>query len=208
MNDLKIFWENKVPKGHKHFMNDMSNDKINNLKKRVKENFLDNINFTNINTVYDWGCGGGIHTKTLSELSKVTPLDISEESLKECYKNTGIEGILLTDKIKLPKVDMIFCADVVHHFPSLSYLNNILDKWLEINPIYICVQFKISKENIESNDYFNKNNYINGIHLKENYIYDFLKKEYEKINFTTQKSKNGDMTHGFLILKNKMKLNV
>jgi predicted TPR repeat methyltransferase len=199
-NKLKEHWEEKVPKGHKHFIDTMDVDKINRLKNRVNNFFITKLNFDEIKTAYDWGCGGGLHTKTLSEICDVIPLDISNESLLMCEKYTGIKGKLV-DEV-LPNVDLIFCADVIHHFPSLEYLNDILTMWLDINPKYMCLQYKVSDVITDNDNYYEKNNYLHSLFLKKDYLLERLP-SYSEISYNEEKSKNGEITHGFLVIKRK-----
>lgn len=199
---LKNHWESIVPKNHKHFIHKMDESTINRIKYRVKSYFFDKLNLNEIKSAYDWGAGGGIHTKTLSEFCNVIPLDISNESLNVCKEYTGINGILINElsELNLSKVDLIFSADVIHHFPSINYLNKVLDVWNSVLPKYICAQFKVSTTNIASSDYFTASNYVDGIFLTKTYIEDYLN-NYEVYSYHEIPSASNRINHGFLILK-------
>ena len=203
-NELKLkkHWEHNVTKSHKHFIDKMNQSTINRIKRRVKSYFFDKLDLSEINSAYDWGVGGGIHTKTMSNFCDVTPLDISTESLNVCKEYTGIDGILINtlSELNLPKVDLIFSVDVIHHFPNINYLNKVLDVWNSISPKYICAQFKVSDTNIDNSDYFTANNYVDGIFLNKTYILDYLT-NYEMYSYDEEPSESNRITHGFIILK-------
>jgi len=203
MSKLNNFWENSVPKGHKHFIDFMDSDKIKRLNTRVKNNLIGKLNTSEIKTSYDWGCGGGLHSKTLKEFSNVTPLDISQESLDKCESYMGVKGKLIPNDLEgftLEKVDLLFCVDVIHHFPSLDYFNSVCEVWNDISPNYLCLQFKVENDVKDNTDYFDKSNYIHSLFLTKNYIMDKFNK-YNQISYSEEPSKLGNITHGFLILK-------
>lgn len=199
---LKNHWEFNVIKSHKHFVDKMNEPTINRIKRRVKSYFFDKINLNEIKSAYDWGAGGGIHTKTMSEFCNVTPIDISIESLNVCKQYTGISGILINElyELNLSYVDLIFSTDVIHHFPNIDYLNKVLDIWKSISPKYICAQFKVSDIIVNNFDYFNDNNYVNGIFLTKTYISDYLS-SYDVYSYSEELSESKEVLHGFLILK-------
>lgn len=205
---LTNFWETTVPKGHKHFVNTMDAAKIRRLNERVKKNFIDNLDFENIKIGLDWGCGGGLHTKTLSKLCKIIPLDISQESLSKCETFSGISGGVLIpnnfsqfDTTRFRNIDLIFCADVIHHFPNLKYFKDVCQTWNKIYPKYICAQFKISRgENIDNPNYFKQSNYIHSLLLEKNYVKSQFK-NYSEISYGIENGKFGKIQHGFIVLK-------
>lgn len=202
---LKSFWETVVPKSHKHFIHTMDDEKISRLNTRVQTHFLEHLDFGRIKTALDWGCGGGLHTKTLSELCEVTPVDISQESLDSCEAYSGVKGRLLADDLasnEFATVDLVFCADVIHHFPSLEYFEQICQLWNRIAPDYLCVQFKSADENREATDYFDSSNYVHGLFLTKEYVQQKFP-GYAEMAYGEESSKSGTITHGFLTLKNR-----
>ena len=208
---LTNFWETKVPKGHKHFIETMGADKVNRLKTRVKKHFFQKLDWSNIERAIDWGCGGGLHTNTIKLFCKVLPMDISAESLEQCRKFSNVSGgKLIPDNLtnldltvkEFQNIDLIFCADVIHHFPSLDYFENVCGLWNQISPKYICAQFKLSKDNIDNPNYFKSQNYLHRLFLSEKYVKSMFD-NYECVSFETEKSSSGKITHGFMVLKKK-----
>ena len=207
---LNKYWEHHIDKGHKHIASYMSDFKINEHIKRLQRH-IKNIEFNKINTILDWGCGGGILSKYLSQFGDVMILDISEESLKECIKYVDFkptQSILFPnnpDDFNIPniKIDLINCIAVIHHFPSIDYWNKISAIWNKINPIYIMVQIKIAKEisKEQGTKYFENNNYINGLCLTKN---DFLSKfpNYKCEYYKEEKSLNNETMLAWIVLKN------
>ena len=215
--NLPEFWDTKVLNGHKHFVGAMSREKVNRLQARVKRHFLDQIGLNNGNSndndkgvvkkVIDWGCGGGLHTKTLSLLFKrVVPIDISQKSLDTCEKYAGVKGLLLPENVesfdlrKIRGTNLIWCADVIHHFPSFDYFKCVCKVWNRISPTWLCLQFKLSDEIKDRDNYYEGQGYLHSLMLpKEKVIEQFP--GYEEVYFGTEKSKFSQIRHGFLVLK-------
>ncbi len=191
-NNLSDFWENTVVKSDKHFVETLSQEKINRMTSRVNEFIFSKLDFSNINTVIDWGCGGGLFAKILSEKANVILADISTESLnkaEEYLKPKSAEKLHIPDNldnIKLPEkqVDLLFSHTVIHHFPSLEYWHNIFDIWTnKIRPKYFGLQIKIGNKTSERANYFTGKNYLNALYLNENeFVTMFEKAGYKKIN--------------------------
>lgn len=198
---LADFWDSTVDKSQKHFVNSVTKSTVTRWRKMVDTHFIKNLNFGEIKTAYDWGCGGGIHTKTLSKLCDVTPLDISEDSLEACTEYTGIDGILITDldSIRDSTVDLIFSVAVVHHFPSLSYLDSVIDVWKNIDPKFICIQFKVNNIVKSQAEYFKGSNYMNGLKLTKDYISSKLE-TYSIMYYKEESTANKQLTNAFIIL--------
>lgn len=204
-NNLADFWDKKVPKGHKHFIKDVPKSKTNRLKQRINQHFFEKLDFANIRNAIDWGCGGGLHTKTCSELCNVIPMDISQDSLNECKRFTGIQGKIVPNNLKnfdfswCKNIDLIFCADVIHHFPNLGYFIKVTKIWSKIAPRYLCLQFKLATDkNVDKPNYFASQNYIHSLFLTKEYVIAQFP-NYKEISFGTEKG--GKIRHAFLVLE-------
>jgi 2-polyprenyl-3-methyl-5-hydroxy-6-metoxy-1,4-benzoquinol methylase len=159
---LSDFWDQKVVKSDKHFVETLSQEKINRMKSRVDELLFSQLDFSKIQTVLDWGCGGGLFAKILSEKTKVIIADISQESINKTRSYTGkdLPAILIPEKlsdIQIPEknIDLIFCHTVIHHFPSYEYWLEVFDIWTQkIRPNYFALQIKIEDKTIARENYF------------------------------------------------------
>jgi len=214
-NNLTTFWNNKVIKSDKHFVETLSDEKIERMTERVEEFIFSKLDFSKIMTSLDWGCGGGLFAKVLSEKSDVILADISEESLKEAKRyiqNKDIKTVLIPENIDnflLPKqkIDLLFSHTVIHHFPSYEYWQKVFNIWTQkIRPEYFGLQIKIDDKTIERNDYFKENNYLNALYLNEiEFVDSFKNARYEKINsgYKINKYKNPDkiMKVGYFVFK-------
>ena len=92
MDSLSNFWENSVPKGHRHFMygdRKMIPEVKKRIYSRVKKHILDKLNFDEIDTTMDWGCGGGLFAKEISKYSNLCLMDISKSSLENALNYIG-----------------------------------------------------------------------------------------------------------------------
>ena len=176
MDNLKDFWE-KVPPGWRHFttgQNSLPKEKSERIVDRVTKNLLNHIDFSEVANAIDWGCGGGLFSKELSKNCLVHLVDVSPSSLKNAKIFLGDivhgESILLPNNIEEfkysgKKIDLIFSNEVIQHFPSLSYFENTLNLWNEINPKYISTQIKLDKKTIQAENY--KENFLNGLRFNE-----------------------------------------
>jgi 2-polyprenyl-3-methyl-5-hydroxy-6-metoxy-1,4-benzoquinol methylase len=197
----------------------MPAEKIKRLHQRVGKNFYEKLPFDEIGSALDWGCGGGMHTLTLAQKVKriIHAADISQESLDECTKyltRHGINGdkfkkILIPENVEklnlikiAGKIDLIFCADVIHHFPSLNYLAKVAEVWKKISPKYMCLQFKVVDGNVKDRpDYFKAQNYIHSLILSKDYVLNLVGDSYSELSYGEEKAKFGNVKHGFLVLK-------
>lgn len=185
--NLSNFWEKDVIKSDKHFVDQLTDEKIQRMTTRVNKYFLEKLDFTKIKTTLDWGCGGGLFAKMLSEKSEVILADISNESLKHAKEYIGkdLQSILIPNKIddfeyKNQNIDLLFCHTVIHHFPTKEYWNKVFNIWTtKIRPKYFALQIKIGDETKEKNNYFDDYNYLNALYLKEDeFVEKFLSKGY------------------------------
>ena len=215
---LGDFWEKKVPKGDRHFMHGQGKlppEVVERIFSRVKKHILDKIDFNDVDTTMDWGCGGGLFAKEISKHSHLCLMDISKSSLENALnyidynKNQVVYTKLLPDDIESfiyegPKVDLIFSNEVIQHFPSLDYFKKVIKIWETIQPNIIAFQVKLDneiKENINYQSY--KENYLNGLRLEEEEVINY----FQKINFQLSsknydKTKQGDTKLGYYIFKN------
>jgi 2-polyprenyl-3-methyl-5-hydroxy-6-metoxy-1,4-benzoquinol methylase len=199
--DLNRKWES-VDKGHRHFIDNMSSEKIKNLLRRFESNLLDHV--TDGTKVLDWGCGGGLIANRLKENYSVTIADISSGSLEECSKHTGIDDTLLIPNnlkdLSLDKrFDIVHCSDVVHHFPSLDYWKSVVNIWKKITNKYVLMNAKIGKL-YEANNYFDGKNYITGIVMPKEYVISHFK-EFKLINYEEEKAVFSKARFGFFVFE-------
>lgn len=183
--DLKNFWEVVSP-GWRHITTDMTTSKKERILKRVEKNLISPIPKDSINHVLDWGCGGGLISRFLVDQGySVCIADIVEDSIKECKKHVPeikfsfiipnqIESLIYTG----PKIDWIICNEVIQHFPSIVYLQSILDFWaISISPKYISIQTKRGSDR-ECKNY--EKDFLNGLLLSK----DFVKSEFNKRGYS------------------------
>jgi 2-polyprenyl-3-methyl-5-hydroxy-6-metoxy-1,4-benzoquinol methylase len=200
MYDLTKFWKT-VPEGWRHFtVGDVSltKDKRNRIINRVNKNLISKLDFSEINTTLDWGCGGGLLSKELSKNTDIGLIDISEGSIKNAKEYLGdiktfydkvIPNDLTNFKYDGDKVDLIFSNEVIQHFPSIRYFKSVINCWKSISPKYIAIQIKLNKETKECKNY--EKDYLNGLMFKESdFIEYFNKIGYSNIN------KGYDITQG------------
>jgi 2-polyprenyl-3-methyl-5-hydroxy-6-metoxy-1,4-benzoquinol methylase len=200
MSEHNKFWNDKVPAKWRHVVNSMSSSKKERILTRVSNHILKKLENLDIKTCIDWGCGGGLITKVLLERYTVNIVDISKNSITSCIKycNNKIENYYLFDdsmQIEITdKIDLIFSNEVIQHFPSIEYLNGVLDIWcIKIKPKYIAVQIKLH-ENTQDNTkgYYENNNYLNGLLInKKDFTKYFRDRKYVLISFETNKTEAG-----------------
>lgn len=193
-NNLADFWENKVPKADKHFVDQLSDEKINRMLNRVRNNLLSHINLEEINTTLDWGCGGGLFARELKNFSDIVLIDISPESLRRAQNEIGnfkhaqvVPECITMFKYNGPPVDLLFCHTVIHHFPSYDYWKAVLDIWMnQISPKYFAVQIKVGEKTVWHEDvdlYYHDKNYLNGLFFAEKeFVNDFSNYNYSMVS--------------------------
>jgi len=212
---LTEFWDKKVIKSDKHFVETLSEEKINRMKSRVDEFIFSHLDFSKIRTVLDWGCGGGLFAKILSDKADVILADISQESLFKAQSyidKENLKSILIPenlDELNIPteNIDLLFSHTVIHHFPSYEYWLKVFDIWTnKIKPNCFGLQIKIENETTEKGDYFNENNYLNALYLNENeFVLMFNDADYKLINadYKINRYKNPDqiMKVGYFVFE-------
>ena len=173
---LAQFWDKDVPEKFKHFSGSDFDPKVEKCRADIKRHFVDQIDFTDVRVMLDWGCGGGIGSLLLSEYSNVIALDIAESSLESANKYMREHGKAFANTYKLDdietltikeNVDLLFSASVVQHFPSLDYWRKVAAYWKSLEPKWIAVQTRHGEQNKSNEkDYFDtEKNYILGLYL-------------------------------------------
>jgi len=164
----------------------MDQSKKQRIVERVTKNLLDNPLYDEVKTVLDWGCGGGLLSKVLLDKGfDVYIVDLIQHSLDSSLEYAhGISYSQLIDedetKIKYigPKPDVIFCNEVIQHFPNYEYFKNILNIWTnDITPDYISIQVKLGEETKSAEKY--EKDFLNGLIFNEN----DLIKEFDNRNY-------------------------
>lgn len=154
------FWEEQVPKVHKHFANEMSSVKKRRIRDRFQKNALDHLDLDAIHTAIDWGCGGGLLTKMIPDHVDITLVDISQESLHRTVAYTGrdLKMIQITDpatlQIDFKQPDLMWCYGMIYNLTSLKDWRELANLWNEFVPKTIALQAKTAKSVIEAEDYF------------------------------------------------------
>ena len=203
--ELADFWEKKVGKGHKHFVDTIPPEKKANLIRRFREHLLHFLIRPNVKSVVDWGCGGGLLANILADYFELTIADIAEESIRECIRYVNphrIRHIIVVpsdiDSLVFDiKCSAIHCSDVVHHFPSRAYWYKVVQKWMSLEPKLIAMNAKLGEDK-DSANYFEGQNYIEGLVMdKETVIKSFP--AYELIKFNSEKALNSAATFGFFV---------
>ena len=174
MKNIKQFWTN-VNKGMRHIVSEMGDEKTTRILNRVTTHLISPIsNSQDINSILDWGCGGGLISKKLVDLDyEVYSVDLVEHSLKSALQycpeikySQLIDNDIDLVKYEGPAPDVILCNEVIQHFPTESYFDKVLDIWTNvISPKYIAIQVKLGDITKSQSDY--KNNYLRGLILNE-----------------------------------------
>ena len=186
---LSSFWDKNVPTEFKHFIGSPFDKKLENYINDIKDHLINRIDFTNIELALDWGCGGGLGSRFLSEHCGVVALDIAESSLRQCgqylkkHSKELVAGYKLEDIEKLvikEKIDLLYSASVVQHFPSYEYWKRVASFWKTLQPRFIAIQTRHGDQNkCNEAEYFDKTeNYILGLYLTTNEVIDCFIAEY------------------------------
>ena len=208
MKNIKDFWTN-VSKGHRHIVSEMSEEKTARILNRVTRHLISPISeLQDINSILDWGCGGGLISKKLVDLDyEVYSVDLVEHSLKSALQycpKIKYSQLIDTDidlvKYKGPTPDMILCNEVIQHFPTENYLDKVLGIWTNvISSKYIAVQVKLGDITKSQSNY--KNNYLRGLILNESdLISKFKSKHYTPMYRGYEKTAAGQPM-GYYIFK-------
>jgi 2-polyprenyl-3-methyl-5-hydroxy-6-metoxy-1,4-benzoquinol methylase len=209
VKDIKEFWSN-VNKGHRHIVSEMGGEKITRILNRVIKHLVSPISDVgDVNSILDWGCGGGLISKKLVNLNyEVYSVDLVEDSLKSAleYCPQIKYSQLIDNDINLvtyegPTPDMILCNEVIQHFPTEKYFDTVLDIWANvISPKYIAIQVKLGNTTKSQDDY--KENYLRGLILNESdLISKFKVNQYSKIYVGTEHTKGGQLMGYYIFRK-------
>ncbi len=199
MNEKKLseFWNHRVEKQYKHYLGTEFDKKHEKYVDDLTNNFFNHIDFSDIDIALDWGCGGGVGSSLLANHGEVVCLDISEQSLTSCRNLLEKNGQKIKSEILLNnltdfsidfEIDLIFCASVVQHFPSLEYWNSVVEHWRKINPEWIAIQTRHGEENKDNEEeYFqDTKNYILALYLTSEEVLgkfsDHYELKYHKLN--------------------------
>lgn len=209
MTKLADFWNKRVKKGWKHFSEQMTPLKIDYTVGLFQEHALDCIEKPN--TSIDWGCGGGLLSKTLLDWSpdcRATIVDISKESLDvaEKFIEHPVRKALVQEEVsetKVPSgVDFLFCYSVVQHFPSLDYWQEVANFWSQfVQPEYIAIRTKVGDKDCEAEDYYKGRNFLRGLVLS----WDSLLKPFDNYEVVHRHEgvTKSNQQEGFLVLRKK-----
>ena len=142
-----------------------------------------------ISTIIDVGCGTGLKLKMLTD-NKSSIFGVDQESAIDfCRKNLSF-GTWIVDDIekpnnlsKLPKADMVICADVIEHLPDPDKLFEYIDSILK--PEGILILSTPERDNLRGN----KNRKPkNPVHIRE-WNNEELRKYISSKGYTLQKQK-------------------
>jgi len=203
-NDLQRFWRGQVCDGHKHFRKKIGPKKKQVLIGRFQQHALDQIDTDAINTTLDWGCGGGLLAKMISEFSDLILLDIASESLQEASDYVGekvVQTIEFSDpdaQIPDTQSELLVCYGVIHHFPTHEYWKKIATIWNSIAVPTMVIQTKLGATTIESPNY--RSNYTNGLILSNRDFLDPFTKKYTIKYYEEEQHNQPDIKLGFVIL--------
>lgn len=130
-------------------------------------------------TVLDFGGGGGYWGKALFDIfgiKKYIDIDISERNLKfaeETLKGYNAEFYINEgQQFSIYKPDFFLCRAVVHHFPSLEYLNDFLIKVNTSGAKYLNISIKYCTDEdfIFTKDSYKVKKVSNACHVSLNYL--------------------------------------
>ena len=203
---IKKVWTDTT-KQWRHIVSHLSTQKQKRIKDRVTKNILDHLP-DNIYSVLDWGCGGGLISKLFSDKGYVVyVVDLIQDSLDSAVNyasNIQFQQLLPEDPDKIyykgPKPKLIFCNEVIQHFPSYEYFIKILSIWTEqIKPEYIAIQVKLNEKTKQAQDY--EKNYLNGLLFNEDdLLKNFSNKGY-KVSVTNYSETLAGIPMGYYIFK-------
>jgi 2-polyprenyl-3-methyl-5-hydroxy-6-metoxy-1,4-benzoquinol methylase len=208
---IKKFWES-VSEDWRHFSSGPKKMKDNKKKyiiNNVNKHIFSKINKDEIETTLDWGCGGGILSKEISNFSKVGIVDLTKTSLDNAKKYLGEKNYLLDIELPNdiskytydgPKVDLVFCHAVIQHFPTINYFEKVLSVWEDINPKYIAIQIKLGNETKECKNY--EKEFLNGLFFSEDDIIKYFNDiNYKNISIGYSKTLNNKIKLGYYVFK-------
>lgn len=175
MSNYNKFWE-KVSKGHRH--TELDPTKRNRLIARFHEHIWKYIS-DDVESVLDWGCGGGDVISTVGMKTSVGIADVSQDSLITATEKLRgrIVYSTLIDAENLNyegfNFDAVVCNDVVHHMRNLEMFKKHLKLWTEIANKYVAFSFKSAQKTKETDSY-EGTNYLNALILSWKDVNDLL----------------------------------
>lgn len=211
---LAEFWENSVPEQYKHYEGTEFENKAGDYEAKLNEHLISRIDFKDVRVALDWGCGGGYGSSILSVNADVIALDISKTSLSKASQYLSGKGITLKNSYLLgdlesleisERIDLIFSASVIQHFPSYEYWKKVAAKWLEIEPLRIAIQSRHGDENRDNeNQYYNGvKNYILGLYLTTEEVVSTFSSKYDlTYHFLDD---DGYSMYEYFVFRNKLK---
>ena len=153
------------------------------LKKIYKSNY----------NILDFGCAAGHYLKTLKKLNKnikYTGFDVTKDYIifakqyfkKDLNSNFDVQSLFNVNKKYYKKFDIVFCANVLHHLPSIDLpLKNLLS----VTKKYCIIRTLVSDNTHLSRFYYDdstdKNGYLNNFQFQNTYSYNLIKKKIKKI---------------------------
>jgi len=206
---IQNIWNNTT-KQWRHIISHLSKEKQERITERVTNNILTHLP-TSLTSVIDWGCGGGLISKLFLERGyKVYVVDLIQDSIDNAYRyvNEITYSQLIPEnvneiKYKGPKPDLIFCNEVIQHFPSYEYFTKILSIWTQdISPNYIAIQVKLNNVTKSTDNY--EKEFLNGLlFYEDDLIRDFSNKGYKAISKNYSQTVAG-IPMGYYIFKKKL----
>lgn len=175
---LSKIWTKKATNAERHFSKNIDEKTQKKFTDRVEKKLISKSGIKEGDVIFDWGCGGGIIAKKLSEKYQVYCFDISPKSIEECSKNckgSNVKDIIfIPDMLKnksyidLPQPNLVLLHDVVHHFPSFEYYENMMNFFMnDLNAERIAFKFKLNNENPLEQKGKYSSNYLDGIIMSE-----------------------------------------
>lgn len=137
-HDIIKAWEERVGPMTAHIKGKINEKQL----LTLYANAIQNVNFSG-KCVLDYGCGGGLLGEFLftnTSVLQYVGLDIASRSLAAAEKLLTIDNDLSenchfikidpfsTPDLSLLKIDILFCLNVIQHFPTQEYL----DTWIEM----------------------------------------------------------------------------
>lgn len=194
------FWPTVHPQ-HRHIVEAMSPEKQERLKNRFWDNFLDILPDDYIPQVaWDWGCGGGLLSSMLVEYAMdVLLLDVSRDSLDHAAERISLAclGKVLLDDLqkdwaRYPKPEVLICYNVVHHFPSLAYFQQVVEIWKQVDPEWIGLTAKTGTRDVVTEAANYQQDYVHGLVLPYYEVEKLLRPEYQLMHYGPTKTQQGE----------------
>lgn len=183
-NEVRIWWD-KIDPPYAH-IGRLSSEYANEFQR-----CLLNTSLVNIESIVDYGCGGGnlgCYLFEKKEIEYYIGMDISKRSIdaaKERLDGLKSDFVLIeTEDFQFPDADAFMCFHVIQHFPNLDYTDRFFSALNETNYKFLFIQFRYA--NLPQN---NKECTDISIQLPIDYIISRLKR-YPLLNQTYYKRDN------------------